>query len=118
MMRCIRSNLTSLWRPKTWLLCLLLITWLGTPPADGEDRSAWKEIASAMEALERSVPTGENPKEASQPPRFRVLAFLGSECPLAKLYGSKLQALQQLYHPRGVGFVAVFSNLQDSESDI
>ena len=115
MTRCIPSNRRLLWPTKSGWLWLLLATLLGTCPAKGEDPSAWKEIVSAMEALERKAPSGENPNETKQPPRFRVLAFLGSECPLAKLYGSKLQSLHQIYQPRGVGFVAVFSNLQDCE---
>jgi hypothetical protein len=118
MMRCIPSNLRFFWPPNTCLLWLLLATVLGTTPALGEDPSTWQEIANAIKALERNVPAGENANDATQPPRFRVLAFLGSECPLAKLYGSKLRSLRQIYQPRGVGFVAVFSNLQDSESDI
>ncbi|TWT65901.1 thiol-disulfide oxidoreductase [Posidoniimonas polymericola] len=47
-----------------------------------------------------------------------VVAFLGTECPLAKLYGPRLQALADEYGPRGVRFVAVDSNSQDSLAEI
>ncbi|MCP4193935.1 MAG: redoxin domain-containing protein [Planctomycetaceae bacterium] len=47
-----------------------------------------------------------------------VLAFLGTECPLAKLYGPRLQRLQDQYADRGVVFWGVNSNTQDSLSEI
>lgn len=47
-----------------------------------------------------------------------VVAFLGTECPLAKLYGPRLQKLADEYGPRGVRFVAVDSNSQDSLAEI
>src|SRR3954470_23046545 len=43
-----------------------------------------------------------------------VVAFLGTECPLAKLYAERLQAIASDYSPRGVAVVAVMSNAQDS----
>lgn len=43
-----------------------------------------------------------------------VVAFLGTECPLAKLYATSLGALHDQYAPRGVRVVGVISNRQDS----
>lgn len=43
-----------------------------------------------------------------------VVAFLGTECPLAKLYGSRLADLAMEYGPKGVQFVGVNSNKQDT----
>jgi peroxiredoxin/mono/diheme cytochrome c family protein len=43
-----------------------------------------------------------------------VLAFLGTECPLAKRYGQELARLADKYEPRGVAFLGVNSNVQDS----
>lgn len=42
-----------------------------------------------------------------------VVAFLGTECPLAKSYGPKLARLAADYGSKGVAFVAIFSNQQD-----
>src|SRR5262245_53416341 len=39
--------------------------------------------------------------------RFVVCAFLGTECPLAKLYGPRLAQLAETYRERDVAFVAV-----------
>jgi peroxiredoxin len=47
-----------------------------------------------------------------------VVAFLGTECPLAKLYAGRLQAIAAEYAERGVAVVAVMSNVQDSLSEI
>ncbi|QDT11263.1 redoxin domain-containing protein [Stieleria marina] len=46
--------------------------------------------------------------------RFHVLCFLGTECPLAKLYGPRLQRLSVRYHDDGVRFIGINSNVQDS----
>jgi peroxiredoxin/mono/diheme cytochrome c family protein len=43
-----------------------------------------------------------------------VLAFLGTECPLAKLYGPRLAELTAKYCAKGVAFVGIDSNRQDS----
>ncbi|MFP6618275.1 MAG: redoxin domain-containing protein [Pirellulaceae bacterium] len=47
-----------------------------------------------------------------------VLAFLGSECPLAQLYAPRLEQLSQKYTGRGVTFLGVNSNQQDSLSEM
>lgn len=47
-----------------------------------------------------------------------VVAFLGTECPLAKLYGPRLQQLADKYADRGVRVVAVSSNVQDSVTEL
>lgn len=50
--------------------------------------------------------------------RFVVLAFLGTECPLVKLYGPRLAALQEKYESQGVCFLALNANVQDSVTEI
>ncbi len=47
-----------------------------------------------------------------------VVAFLGTECPLAKLYGPQLAELAAKYGPKGVAFIGIDSNSQDSLSEI
>lgn len=51
-------------------------------------------------------------------PQMLVVAFLGTQCPLAKLYATRLVELEKEYAARGVGFVAVMSNTQDSIAEI
>ncbi len=50
--------------------------------------------------------------------KLLVLAFLGTECPLAKLYGARLQQLADQFGPQGVRFVGINSNVQDSPTEI
>jgi thiol-disulfide isomerase/thioredoxin len=50
--------------------------------------------------------------------KFVVVAFLGTECPLSKLYGPRLDELAAEFIPRGVAFLGVNPNAQDSLSDV
>jgi peroxiredoxin len=47
-----------------------------------------------------------------------VVAFLGCECPLAKLYAPRLQKLADEFASRGVAFLGVNANSQDSISEV
>lgn len=47
-----------------------------------------------------------------------VIAFLGTECPLAKLYSLRLSALAEEYGPRGVAVIGIDANRQDSLAEI
>ena len=50
--------------------------------------------------------------------RLVVIAILGTECPLAKLYAPRLQTLHEKYHDSGVTFLGINANRQDSLSEI
>ncbi len=50
--------------------------------------------------------------------RLVVVAFLGVECPLAKLYAPRLESLRQEFGARGVAFIAIDSNHQDSLAEM
>ena len=58
-------------------------------------------------------------RKASELPDSKpvVIAFLGTECPLAKLYGPKLQTLAERFS-NDVVFVGVCSNVQDSPTEV
>lgn len=47
-----------------------------------------------------------------------VVAFVGAECPLVKLYSHRLAELHQSLSGQGVTFLAIDSNQQDSAEDI
>ncbi|MBL9124617.1 MAG: redoxin domain-containing protein [Planctomycetaceae bacterium] len=47
-----------------------------------------------------------------------VLAVLGTECPLAKLYGPRLAQLAADYEPKGVAFLGLSPNQQDSVTEL
>jgi peroxiredoxin len=50
--------------------------------------------------------------------QFTVVAFLGTECPLAKLYAPRLQRLSDQYSDQRVQFIGVNSNLHDSMEEV
>ena len=43
-----------------------------------------------------------------------AVVFIGSDCPLAKLYAPRLEEIFQQFKEQGVGVVAINSNVQDS----
>jgi len=47
-----------------------------------------------------------------------VVAFLGTDCPLVKLYSPRLEELSNEYEAKGVTFLAINSNLQDNLAKI
>ncbi len=50
--------------------------------------------------------------------KLLVVAVLGTECPLANLYAERLQKLQLEYGERGVTFVVIAPNRQDSVTEL
>ena len=47
-----------------------------------------------------------------------VVCFLGTECPLAKLYAGRLQILSETFKDQNVRFVGINSNRQDSADEL
>ena len=47
-----------------------------------------------------------------------VVCFLGAECPLARLYGSRLESLGNKYSGQSVQVIGINSNPQDSPADV
>ena len=47
-----------------------------------------------------------------------VLAFLGTECPLVKLYGSRLQTIADKYKDQSLMVIGINSNRQDNVTEI
>ncbi len=60
----------------------------------------------------------ENERLSIAAAKWKVVCFLGVECPLARLYGPRLQRLSREFADQGVRFVGINSNLQDSPADI
>lgn len=50
--------------------------------------------------------------------RLLVVSFLGVDCPLAKLYGPRLEELSQKYKNQRVAFIGINSNQQDTPTEI
>ncbi len=78
------------------------------------------ETESALPSFDLKDPLGSSfsDSEFREEGTCLVVAFLGTECPLAKLYATTLSDLHQRYRERGVVFLAVMSNRQDSLEEI
>lgn len=50
--------------------------------------------------------------------QFQVICFLGTECPLARVYGPRLERMSKAYAQSGVSFIGINSNLQDSLDEL
>lgn len=50
--------------------------------------------------------------------KLLVVAFLGTECPLARIYAPRLQALSDEFSAQSVTFLGINSNCQDSNTEV
>jgi peroxiredoxin len=77
----------------------------GSPPAIGSAVSSFsaRDVSGKEQSLAQ---IGRN--------KVVVLAFLGAECPLVKVYAPRLVELAGKYEPQGVAFLGISSNRQDS----
>src|SRR5688572_8568963 len=55
---------------------------------------------------------------AEQDRGIKVVCFLGTECPLARLYAPRLVELAEHFASQGIRFVGIDSNRQDSEEEL
>ena len=96
------------------------ITLLGGPACQAVDSSAM-DAAPRQVIDDFSLPTaGDRTVSLSRDPsvRLHVLCFLGTECPLARVYGPRLQRMSAEFEDRGVEFIGINSNVQDSMDDL
>jgi peroxiredoxin len=90
----------------SWLMLSVLLA----ATADGSP-----SIGQRIDAftLKDALGTSHSLSDWKDSPAMAVI-FIGTDCPLAKQYGSKLADLAQQYKNKGVQFVAIDSNQQDS----
>jgi peroxiredoxin len=95
-----------------WSAILLstLLAW--SPP--GESPGAGKPVSFRLQDFRGAW---HRPEDAGEG-KVVVLAFLGTECPLASLYAPRLGELARSYEKKGVAFFGVDANQQDAPSSI
>lgn len=88
----------------------------------GSDPSVSGTRASTGRKLESFQLTDYRGREITEKdfkePKLLVVAFLGVECPLAKLYSERLQKIQETYSARGLAVIGVDANQQDSLAEM
>ena len=104
------------WTKWTVASCLILLLAIGATRAD-EERP--RVIGRAAPDFKLQDFRGKEHALADyQDRKLIVLAFLGTECPLARLYGPRLAKLAADYEPQGVAFLGINANVQDSITEI
>jgi peroxiredoxin len=94
---------------------LIVTATIAAPARAGEANSLGRAIDSfSLPDIHGQTRTLPDAKDA----RLVVVAFLGVECPLARLYAPRVQQLADEYAQRGVSFVAIDANSQDSLSEM
>jgi thiol-disulfide isomerase/thioredoxin len=75
--------------------------------ARGEVAETPSALGSSLGEITLSDAYGEQHSLSQDKHQVVVLAFLGTECPLARLYAPRLADLAKQYEPRGVAFYGV-----------
>lgn len=110
-----------IWRSKSLLLVLALV--LASPSvssrADGEAPLIGPLLGKTLTQIDLDDFRGRRWQlDDFSDQDYLVVAFLGTECPLAKLYATRLQSMQDELSQRGVAVIGVMSNRHDSLLDI
>ncbi len=86
-----------------------------TPDRSGQDSRVGRKIENFTLEDFRGTPRSlDDLKDA----KLVVVAFMGTECPLANLYTPRLAALAKKLEDRGVAFLGINSNQQDSITEV
>ena len=97
------------------LLCLSLCLGLVIPAAAAEKLPIGNKIDGfTLQDYRGNAHSLKDFKDA----KIVVVAFVGTECPLAKLYGPKLARLAKEYEGKAVAFIGIDSNSQDSIASV
>ena len=113
MQRCLNFLVRFGWLPA--LLGILVVVGSETRAAE----AAARRVGQRIDGFTLSDPGGVNHSlDRFADKQFVVVAFLGVECPLARLYGPRLAELASEYEPRGVAFVGINSNRQDTPLEV
>lgn len=109
-------------RTRLWNLVLsfpLALLALLAPLQSAADDAVAPVIGRQVEEFTLKDYRGAEHKLADQQgKRLVVLAVLGTECPLVKLYGNRLAELAEEYEPQGVAFIGLNANVQDSNTEV
>lgn len=98
------------------LLPLLLVFCASLPVLGGEEI---KVIGRTIPDFQDKTIEGKRWRlRVDEEKRLTVVAFLGAECPLAGIYGTKLEQLREQFGPEKLRFLGVMSNWQDDEKDV
>jgi peroxiredoxin len=116
MRRSLKQSLLSL----GFLMAMMPIS-LGTVSASetNEPNATHSSIGSKLDSFSLTDYQGKEWKLTEfESKKAIVFAFVGTQCPLAQLYSARIVELDKQYRDRGIAFVAVDSNVQDSLAEM
>lgn len=101
-------------RPTLFFLFIVFVS-LNALPARSEDQQVIDRIESFTldNCYGKSVSLNDFDDQ-----KLLVIAFLGTECPLAKLYAPRLNAIEEQFADAGVSVIGINSNKQDSLTEL
>jgi peroxiredoxin len=95
----------------------LILLLLASPALAGAEKAS--PIGKKLDAFQlRDYRGAERSLKDFADRKLIVLAFMGSECPVAKVYGPRLAQLSKEFEAKGVAFLGINANQQDSISSI
>lgn len=101
---------------------VLILTAFSSQPFAVADQAARPEGSAtpSNSARAAALPTtdGGTIRLIAEDSPWTVVCVLGTECPLARIYGPRLSEMAERFGSRGVRFVGVDSNLQDSMAEL
>jgi beta-lactamase regulating signal transducer with metallopeptidase domain/peroxiredoxin len=102
---------------------LAVRTWAQPPASDAETRAAsgeeGEQIGRQIDDFRLQDYLGkEHSLDDLSDREVVVVAFLGIECPVSKLYGPRLESLAERYKSRGVAVLGIDSNQQDTPTEL
>jgi peroxiredoxin/mono/diheme cytochrome c family protein len=116
------ATLTSRWL--VWIIfaaSVIALLLLSSTAAGGDDahKDNTQNVGQAVSdfALEDTLGAAHRLRDYANS-KAVVVAFLGIECPLVKLYAPRLEKIAAEYRERGVTFLAIDSNSQDSLAEL
>lgn len=102
----------------SWLALGALALGLFVSPSQADDAPARNALGRRVGSFALRDFQGQERSLSDLREKVVVVAFLGVDCPLAKLYAPRLQSLADRYRERGVAFVAIDANAQDRLPEI
>ncbi len=103
--------------PRPWLAAALIAA-LAPPAVPADDAEATSLLGRTVADFTLKDSRGSEHTLSKLDAKFVVVVFVGAECPLAKMYGPRLDELHAAYKDRGVAVLGVNSNRQDSLAEI
>lgn len=100
------------------LSCVCALVAILCVSPDWKTASAEETVGQTIESFTLQDYRGREYRLDELPDGPVVVAFLGAECPLARLYGPRLQKLADQYSAQGVSIIGISSNVQDSVTEL